>query len=89
VPGAGLEDQREWREHADFMNGLEAEGLVVLGGTLDRTPHVLLIMWADSAEAIRVRLAGDPWTSLNLLSVRSITPWTLRLGALPGRTQNA
>src|SRR5271165_4047274 len=83
LPAADLEDQPEWREHADFMTGLEAEGVVVLGGPLDGTPDVLLIMRADSPEMIMARLDGDPWTSLNLLQVRSITRWTLRLGKTP------
>src|SRR5205814_4412808 len=55
-PDTGLAGQPEWREHADFMNALEAEGLVVLGGPLDGTPDVLLVMRADSAETIRQRL---------------------------------
>jgi uncharacterized protein YciI len=88
-PATGLEGQPEWREHADFMNALEAEGLVVLGGPLDGTPDVLLVMRADSAEAVRQRLDRDPWTSQDLLHVRSITPWSLRLGTLPAQTQNA
>jgi uncharacterized protein YciI len=88
-PDTGLEGQPEWSEHADFMNALEAEGLVVLGGPLDGTPDVLLVMRADSAETIRQRLDQDPWSSQGLLHVRSITPWSLRLGTLPAQTQNA
>jgi uncharacterized protein YciI len=83
-PDRGLEGQQQWREHADFMNGLAAEGMVVLGGPLEGTPDVLLVMRADSAEDIRRWLNDDPWTNLELLRILSITPWTLRLGALPG-----
>jgi hypothetical protein len=36
----GQEGQPERRAHADFMNALEAEGLVVLGGPLVGTPDV-------------------------------------------------
>jgi hypothetical protein len=42
------------------------------------------VIRADSAEVIRQRLDDDPWTGLELLPIVSITPWTLRLGALPG-----
>lgn len=80
LPDVRLEGQKEWQQHADFMNGLEAEGTVVLGGPLEGTPDVLLIMRADTAETIRHRLGEDPWTHLELLEIRSITPWTLRLG---------
>jgi uncharacterized protein YciI len=83
-PDQGLDGQQQWREHADFMNGLAAEGIVVLGGPLEGTPDILLVMRADGADTIRQRLNDDPWTNLELLRVVSVTPWTLRLGALPG-----
>jgi uncharacterized protein YciI len=59
-----------------------AAGMIVLGGPLEGTPDVLLVMRADNAEAIRQLLSADPWTTLELLQVQLITPWTLRLGAL-------
>jgi hypothetical protein len=31
---------------------------------------------------IMQRLAADPWTALDLLSVSRVAPWTLRLGSL-------
>ncbi len=80
---AGLEGQPAWREHADFMDHLEAEGVVVLGGPLEGTPDVLLVMRAESAEDITRQLQADPWTSMELLRTLSIRPWSLRLGALP------
>jgi len=59
-----------------------ADGFVVLGGPLEE-PDVLLIIRADSAEAIRARLAPDPWHRMDLLRIKSISRWTLRLGTLP------
>jgi hypothetical protein len=50
---------------------------------LDGTSDVLLVMRADNAETIRQRLGEDPWTHLEMLQTRSITPWTLRLGGAP------
>jgi len=88
-PGASLEEQPSWEQHAQFMNALEAEGIVVLGGPLEGTPDVLLVMRADRAQEIVERLGGDPWAGLDLLRIRSITPWTLRLGTLPLRSQSA
>lgn len=85
LPDRGLEEQVQWREPADFMNRLASEGSVVLGGPLESTPDVLLVMRADTAEIIRARLNDDPWTTLGLLRITSITAWTLRLGALPER----
>jgi hypothetical protein len=40
-------------------------------------------MRAGSAEEAAEHLHDDPWTALNLLVIEKITPWTLRLGALP------
>ena len=39
-----MEEQGDWRAHADFMNGLLAEGFVMLGGPLAGTRNVLLIV---------------------------------------------
>ena len=82
-PSASLENQPNWEAHASFMNGLQQEGFVVLGGPLDDTPDVLLIVRASHADEIVERLATDPWTTQDLLRVSRISPWTLRLGALP------
>jgi hypothetical protein len=81
-----LEGQRQWQEHADFMDRLAAAGVIVLGGPLESTPKVLLVMRADTAEAIHERLLDDPWTNLDLLRIESIARWTLRLGTLPSGT---
>jgi uncharacterized protein YciI len=80
--GAPMEAQEAWRAHADFMNVLVDDGFVILGGPLEE-PDVLLIVRAESADAIRARLAVDPWHRMDLLRIKSISPWTLRLGTLP------
>jgi hypothetical protein len=77
-----LEGQADWAGHAAFMNALAKDGFVVLGGPLDGTPDVLLVIRAGSPDEIRSRLAKDPWATTNLLRVSRITPWTLRLGSL-------
>lgn len=77
-----MEDQEDWQSHAAFMNALEAEGFVLLGGPLEGTPNVLLIVRASDAEQIRSRLSRDPWTLNDLLRISQVVPWTLRLGSL-------
>jgi len=74
-----LEEQQDWEAHRSFMNALENEGFVVLGGTDD----VLLIFRATSSEQIVARLSADPWHRRDLLRVSRVTPWELRLGSLP------
>jgi len=77
-----MEGQPEWRAHAAFMNGLGAEGFVVLGGPLEGTSEVLLIVRAGDDAEVRSRLAADPWSGSDLLRVARAVPWTLRLGSL-------
>jgi hypothetical protein len=64
------------------MNASHAEGFVLLGGPLEGTPDVLLIIRANDAQEIHARLSSDCWTSNQLLHVKQIVPWTLRLGSL-------
>jgi uncharacterized protein YciI len=77
-----LERQVDWASHASFMNALAKEGFVVLGGPLDGTSDVLLVIRAETPDEIRSQLAEDPWARNDLLRITRITPWTLRLGSL-------
>jgi uncharacterized protein YciI len=80
-----MEEQPEWKGHAAFMNALVEEGFVILGGPLDGTADVLLVVRARSADEVASRLAADPWSRTDLLRIDRIAPWTLRLGAIPSR----
>ena len=80
-----LEEQREWREHAAFMDGLEAEGFVLLAGPLQDTGDALLIVRARDEQEVHARLDEDPWTRSGLLRTTRCAAWTLRLGALGAR----
>jgi uncharacterized protein YciI len=77
-----LREQDAWAEHAAFMDGLADEGFVVLGGPLEDGPKTLLIVEAESEEAIADRLADDPWTPMGLLRIASIERWQIFLGAM-------
>ena len=77
--GKPMEQQAGWGPHASFMNGLEAEGFILLGGPLDDTPDVLLVVWAETAEQVRLRLSEDPWRP-EMLEMARIAHWSLRLG---------
>jgi hypothetical protein len=77
-----LEAQEDWDAHAFFMTALEKEGFVVLGGPLEGTCDVLLIVRATTPDEIVDRLLADPWTGNDLLRVSRVTPWNLRLGSL-------
>jgi hypothetical protein len=75
-----MEEQSGWDEHATFMDALVDDGFIVLGGPLSDEERVVHVIEADSADAVRERLARDPWSGSHLL-VDTIEPWTLRLDA--------
>jgi hypothetical protein len=77
-----MEQQIDWDAHAAFMNALHAEGFVLLGGPLEGTSDILLITRSNDANEIHTRRSGDSWTSKDLLRIKEIVPWTLRLGCL-------
>ncbi len=67
------------------MDALVEEGFVVLGGPVGDvdTGRALLVVQAASEEAIRKRLADDPWPE-ELLTIESIEPWCVWLRSRPG-----
>ncbi len=77
-----MEGQADWAPHASFMNALAKEGFVILGGPLESTSDVLLVIRAKTPDEVRSRLAEDPWARKDLLRITQVAPWTLRLGSL-------
>lgn len=77
-----LEGQQDWTAHAAFMDALAGEGFVALGGPLESTEDVLLIIRAGTPVEIAERLGADPWHRQDLLRISRIAPWTIRLGTL-------
>jgi uncharacterized protein YciI len=80
--GRPLEAQQDWEAHRSFMNALEQEKFVVLGGPLEGTNDVLLIFHASGPDEIRSRLAPDPWHQQGLLRIAQIAAWELRIGSV-------
>jgi uncharacterized protein YciI len=78
-----MEEQVDWRPHADFMNELHAQGVALLAGPLAGTRDVLLVLRADSEAEVAAWLAEDCWSVKGLLRTLWIKPWGLRLGSLP------
>ena len=86
-PNLDIHKQNLWQEHADFMNTLEAEGFVVLGGPMysenkakeDHIHRALLIIDAESENSILKRFTEDPWIKNALLKVNWIKKWDILL----------
>jgi uncharacterized protein YciI len=75
-----MREQAGWLEHAHFMDELAESGFVVLGGPLDdKEERFLIVVDAPDADAVRARLADDPWSGSSLLQIASIEPWTILL----------
>ena len=77
-----IREQAKWTEHAAFMEALVVDGFVVLGGPLGDGPTTMLIVDGGGEDEIRARLADDPWTPLELLSIASIEHWDVLLSGL-------
>ena len=84
-PARHRREQEGWDEHAGFMDVITDEGMVVLGGPVgeDTDQDVLLLLEAESEEAIRARLADDPWLD-TILTITTIEPWTVWIRAPAG-----
>jgi len=82
-----LEEQSGWTEHAQFMDALTDSGFVVLGGPLERDLLVVLVVEAESEDAVRETLARDPWSGTHLV-VDSVDRWTIRLDGRPDRQES-
>ena len=72
-------EQPGWTEHAAFMDGLVADGFVVLGGPIGDGEEVLLAVEAADVEEVADRLHADPWTPTGQLLIGEIRPWTIWL----------
>lgn len=67
------------------MDALAEEGVVVLGGPVGvgDGEDSLLIVDEESEEAIRARLADDPWAD-SILTIKTVEPWSVWLRAAAG-----
>jgi uncharacterized protein YciI len=83
------EEQPEFQAHAVHMKQLYEAGAVVLGGWLDDTGDVLLIMRGASRDEVLHQLQDDPWTGLGVLPVSRVESWSLGLGTLAAAGESA
>ena len=74
-----LREQDGWEEHAAFMETLEEERFIVVGGPIDGEREVLHIVRAQSEQAVHDRLAEDNWTKDGRLETVSVEGFTALL----------
>ena len=78
-PRRPIRGQDGWDEHAAFMDGLVADGFIIVGGPVGDGEQTLHAVEAADENEIRARLAPDPWASAGLLKTGTIEPWALWL----------
>jgi uncharacterized protein YciI len=61
------------------MDGLVDDGFIILGGPVDGGTQTLHVVEATDENAVRARLAEDPWAEARLLQVGSIESWAFWL----------
>lgn len=78
----GLREQDGWDEHARFMDDLVDSGFILMGGPVEGDRETLHVIEAESEDAIRERLATDPWAKNGMLTPIKIERWTILLDGL-------
>jgi len=71
--------QAGWEAHATFLDALVEDGFIVLGGPIDDGEHALLVTDATDEVEVRRRLDADPWASMDLLHVGTVSRWAIWL----------
>jgi uncharacterized protein YciI len=77
-----IREQDGWDEAARFMDELVASGFILMGGPVEGNRETLRVVEADSEDAIRERLAADPWAKNGMLTPIKIERWTILLDGL-------
>ena len=76
LPRQPLERQPDWAAHAEFMGELFNAGRLLFGGPLrEVSGKVVLVMAADSRDAVRELLERDPWQFGAVIRTVSVTTW--------------
>jgi uncharacterized protein len=80
-PDRLMREQEKWDEHARFMDAHADDGTIILGGPLESGEKTLLIINAESKQAVDGLLADDPWVPMGLLRTVSVERWEILLEA--------
>jgi uncharacterized protein YciI len=54
-------EQSGFPDHAKFVAELESSGFIAIAGLMQPSNDVLFVFRAESEEAVRLRMAADPW----------------------------
>jgi uncharacterized protein len=81
VAGKTSREQPFWDEHAAYLDTLQADGHVLIGGPYADYTGVTLIMRAASDHALRNLLNPDPFIQEEILKLVDTHEWLVFMGA--------
>jgi uncharacterized protein YciI len=73
----GSREQPFWDDHAAFIDQLDAEGFILMGGPLVDEGGAVLIVHAADEHEIREKVKDDPWYVQGVLKLESIKRWDI------------
>jgi uncharacterized protein YciI len=73
----GTREQAYWDDHAAFVDALVESDFILLGGPLTDEGGAMLVVRAESEEAVRARLYPDPWYHHDILRLERIVRWEI------------
>lgn len=76
-----MRQQQHWDEHARLMEEFVDDGFIILGGPLDGEERILLVINAESRQAIEARFAADPWIARGVRRIAKVEHWEILLDA--------
>ena len=79
VAGKTSREQPFWDRHAVFMDGLFADGRIILGGPLEDYSCVIVIVNAADVGDVEAMFADDSFLTNEILKFQSINEWMIFL----------
>ena len=79
--GKTVREQPYWSEHADFMDRLFEQGMVIMGGPFTDGTGSLVLLEAETEDEVRTLLASDPFVVHDIFALSSLKQWQVFLDA--------
>jgi hypothetical protein len=78
----GTRQQAWWDQHAAFIDALVDDGFIVLGGPFPDEGGAMIVVRAESEDAVRARLEPDPWYQNDILRIAAVHRWEIFIDEL-------
>lgn len=71
--------QESWDDHAEFIDSLLTERVILVGGPLADNSAIMMVVLAESGQAARDYFAEDPWITKGLVQIKAVHQWNLEI----------